>query len=547
MKRLILLLLVLAASVSAQVDLRGFGSPYWESSGDSVVMKAKWAYLDLDGQVIIVDSMHVITILADTLFSVYDTTQIAIMDSIYGAGGELIMDTNGNLVLLGWIDADSLNSDHLVINAEADIDSTNTVHLVVGADATIDSLNADHAIVNGQVDADSMNTDHLVVNTTVDIPAGSLEAADIALAQDNILVGNVSGQAAAGTDLPTATTIGTAYIYRVGGTDVADADVVDALTISGGTVNNSPVGASVASTGAFTTLKADSLDIDGGVLRVSDTEDSVSVAGKVVVSTYVDADSLNADHLVVNTSASLPAGSLEAADIALAQDNILVGNVSGQAAAGTDLPTATTIGSAYVYRAGGTDVADADVVDALTISGGTVNNSVIGGVTPAAGTFTKVVANDSLRIEKTSFFKGNVTLKTGQKLLFGTLQWTASSTDSIDGLKLAADDFGDVAVDDGVWAVKDDSHDHATTISGKAANVSDADFGDVTVSTGAWAVEDDSHNHTTASSKFVISDSLRVGAGVFVRNMFQSITGDSVGVIWYNTIAARIDTVWMTQ
>src|SRR3990167_2359233 len=34
------------------------------------------------------------------------------------------------------------------------------------------------------------------------------------------------------TNLPTATTIGTAYIYRVGGTDVTDADVADNITIT---------------------------------------------------------------------------------------------------------------------------------------------------------------------------------------------------------------------------------------------------------------------------------------------------------------------------
>jgi hypothetical protein len=44
----------------------------------------------------------------------------------------------------------------------------------------------------------------------------------------------------------------------------------------------------------------------------------------------------------------------------------------------------------------GTALVDAKVADALTISGGTVNASIIGGGTPAAGTFTTLTANDQL-------------------------------------------------------------------------------------------------------------------------------------------------------
>ena len=50
----------------------------------------------------------------------------------------------------------------------------------------------------------------------------------------------------------------------------------------------------------------------------------------------------------------------------------------------------------------GTAIANANVADDLTISGGTVNNSVVGGVTPAAGTFTTLVGNTSLTINGTT-------------------------------------------------------------------------------------------------------------------------------------------------
>ena len=42
------------------------------------------------------------------------------------------------------------------------------------------------------------------------------------------------------------------------GSVIADAYIADNLTISGGTVNNTPIGATTASSGAFTTLSASS-------------------------------------------------------------------------------------------------------------------------------------------------------------------------------------------------------------------------------------------------------------------------------------------------
>ena len=65
----------------------------------------------------------------------------------------------------------------------------------------------------------------------------------------------------------------------------------------------------------------------------------------------------------------------------------------------TGLVAVGTIGTG-VWQ--GTAIADTYVANDLTISGGTVNNSVIGGVTPAAGTFTTLVGNTSLTINGTT-------------------------------------------------------------------------------------------------------------------------------------------------
>ena len=56
----------------------------------------------------------------------------------------------------------------------------------------------------------------------------------------------------------------------------------------------------------------------------------------------------------------------------------------------------TALGTIATGVWNGTAVADAYVDNDLTIVGGTVNNSIIGGSTPAAGTFTTLTANTSL-------------------------------------------------------------------------------------------------------------------------------------------------------
>lgn len=74
------------------------------------------------------------------------------------------------------------------------------------------------------------------------------------------------------------------------------------------------------------------------------------------------------------------------------QDNTALTSLSSLAGVGT-----ITSG---VWQ--GTAIADAYVANDLTINGGTVNNTVVGGVTPAAGTFTTLVGNTSLTINGTT-------------------------------------------------------------------------------------------------------------------------------------------------
>ena len=69
----------------------------------------------------------------------------------------------------------------------------------------------------------------------------------------------------------------------------------------------------------------------------------------------------------------------------------------------------TAVGTLTTGTWNATSIADAYVDNNLTISGGTVDNSVIGGTTPAAGTFTTLTANTSITGTLATAAQTNVT------------------------------------------------------------------------------------------------------------------------------------------
>lgn len=81
-------------------------------------------------------------------------------------------------------------------------------------------------------------------------------------ANNGVLVTNGSGVPSIGTDIPTAVTIGSAYIYRVGGTDVA---VTDGGTgLSGGTSGGIPYFSGSTTIASSAALAANQIVLGGG-------------------------------------------------------------------------------------------------------------------------------------------------------------------------------------------------------------------------------------------------------------------------------------------
>lgn len=125
---------------------------------------------------------------------------------------------------------------------------------------------------------------------------------------------------------------------------------------------------------------------------------------------------VNAD---VNASAAIAYSKLAS----LSDGNILVGNGSNVATSvnpSGDIDIANdgtfSISSAVIVNAdisGSAAIADSKIVDALTISGGTVNNSVIGGSTAAAITGTTIDAGTDFTIGDTVITNGVITDSTG--------------------------------------------------------------------------------------------------------------------------------------
>lgn len=90
----------------------------------------------------------------------------------------------------------------------------------------------------------------------------------------------------------------------------------------------------------------------------------------------------------------------------------------------TNTDVAETIASNWVNTAN--PWADNEVADALTISGGTVNSSVIGGSTPAAGSFTTLTSTGILTLSTTAGITASVTQTQGQQPLTTTVNEVAT-------------------------------------------------------------------------------------------------------------------------
>lgn len=167
----------------------------------------------------------------------------------------------------------------------------------------------------------------------------------IATGVSGILVTSAGGVPSIATDIPTAVTIGAQYIYRAAGTDVplADGGTNASLTAANGAIPYS----TAAALALLAPGNAGQLLRSGG-------------AGAPTWTTLTIPATIAINELFYASGANVLAA------ITAAASSVLVTSAGNVPSFATDIPTAVTIGTAYIYRAGGTDVAVADGGTALS-------------------------------------------------------------------------------------------------------------------------------------------------------------------------------------
>ena len=162
----------------------------------------------------------------------------------------------------------------------------------------------------------------------------------IATANSGVLVTGGTGVPSIATDIPTAVTLGTKYIYRAEGTDVPLAD--------GGT--NASL---VAAVGAIPYSSATAIALLAAAAGAGPLLRSGGAAAPTWTTTTFPA-TIGINEIFYASAANV------LGVIAAVNSGVLVTGGTGVPSIATDIPTAVTIGGAAIYRAAGTDVAVAD-------------------------------------------------------------------------------------------------------------------------------------------------------------------------------------------
>ena len=207
----------------------------------------------------------------------------------------------------------------------------------------------------------------------------------------------------------------------------------------------------------------------------------------------------------------------------------------------SSLATVGTIGSGTWQ---GTAVADAYVANDLTISGGTVNNSVIGGSTPAAGTFTTLTANDQLVVAAGATITGDTTNEITLAVKGVGSQtanlMTVEISDGTDKFTIAADGSVVIAQDltlasgATVTAILDEDAMGSNSATALATQQSIKAYVDSEVGSSALTIGADSGSDDTVT---VGTDTLNISGGA---NITTTVSNNDISVALDATITSGI-------
>ena len=279
------------------------------------------------------------------------TTNPGVFNSLIIGGGKVVIDDAGVLTAQTPI-ADGSVADTLTIGASSTVDDA-AIPSGVTRDTEWDTL--------AEINAASTDTDAVLdtdIGGTVQAWDATLDdIADGTIAENLVNTANPWGDDEVTNDLTIYTNKAATLNGGITASSISMGGSIIPYTIAAIGTLGSPF-----STGYFTSL-------DIGTLTLTNPLEDVDVA----------------DTLTIGASSTVADGALSA-------------NVS---LLGSAINLASEVMGTLPATAVGNGLTDTQVNDALTISGGTVNNSVIGGTTPAAGSFTTATTTGSAAIGTT--------------------------------------------------------------------------------------------------------------------------------------------------
>lgn len=173
----------------------------------------------------------------------------------------------------------------------------------------------------------------------------------------------------------TTVTVSTGLTFSSGALSVTSPYNASAVAIGGGTINGTTIGASIASSGSFTTVAT------SGQLSPASVVVGSATGGNEGTGT------LNATGIYVN-------GVAVAGGLSVPNASLVGGN--GSSLLGVTLGGGLSFGSQTL------SVTNPYVPSSVAITGGTINGAIIGGSTPAAASFTNLTTNGTSSLGTTN-------------------------------------------------------------------------------------------------------------------------------------------------
>lgn len=169
--------------------------------------------------------------------------------------------------------------------------------------------------------------------------------------------------------------------------DITNTLAMGSVAITGGSINGTTVGATSASTGAFTALTSSGATTLNGTTIPS----SVTLVSTAATQTLTNKTISGANNTLSNiANASLANSSITFGSTAQALGSTV------SALNGVSLGATTASSGAFTtLTASSTATLNTLSSSGATITGGSINGATVGATTPAAGTFTSVVAEDA--------------------------------------------------------------------------------------------------------------------------------------------------------